>query len=177
MFCKKCGKALNNWDLVCPNCREKVESTNNIVVENNLNDNKNNAINSIDNIKKILNNKAVYILFEINMILLVIGVVISLFKPYFSSSGGSGWFIIIFPVAASMLACPQAIGVILSRINIKRKSYKMLFFIFLFSIISLVTTIYSLEVGNNGILFWICIVLNIFLCVIILLKLILKIKE
>lgn len=176
MFCRNCGNKLDSGVKFCSRCG----SQNEIQVVQQISNN-----NNVDSLKDknsnfLLSNIIVFLLFIANMCLLFLGIIISLFKSLMDSSVASGFFLLIIPVVAVMFVIPQFIGIILSGINLKIKNYIMLIFIFIVSVISLITTISSHSssfADNNGILFWICLISSIALCIIVLLKLILKIKK
>jgi len=176
MFCRNCGNKLDSGVKFCSRCG----SQNEIQVVQQISNN-----NNVDSLKDknsnfLLSNIIVFLLFIANMCLLFLGIIISLFKSLMDSSVASGFFLLIIPVVAVMFVIPQFIGIILSGINLKIKNYIMLIFIFIVSVISLITTISSHSssfADNNGILFWICLISSIALCILVLLKLILKIKK
>ena len=179
MFCRNCGNKLDSGVKFCSRCGTKNE----IQIVQQMSNNKKNNVDSLkdnNNPNFLLSNIIVFLLFIANMCLLFLGIIISLFKSLMESSVASGWFLIIIPVVAVMFVIPQFIGIILSGINLKIKNYIMLIFIFIVSVISLITTISSHSssfADNNGILFWICLISSVALCIIILLKLIFKIKK
>lgn len=176
MFCRNCGNKLDSGVKFCSRCG----SQNEIQVVQQISNNNNVDSLKDENSNFLLSNIIVFLLFIANMCLLFLGIIISLFKSLMDSSVASGFFLLIIPVVAVMFVIPQFIGIILSGINLKIKNYIMLIFIFIVSVISLITTISSHSssfADNNGILFWICLISSIALCIIILLKLILKIKK
>lgn len=123
----------------------------------------------------ILSNRIVSFIFLFNMILIFVGTYNGMCVLLGNSY--NGFAIIIIPILASMYSTPSYIGLILSSINERKKSYIMLIFVFIFSLLSIFTTICSYSnAGNTELLFWICLACNIVLSIIILLKLILKIK-
>ena len=158
MFCKNCGNKSTENNLFCNHCGTKREP---------------------QKFKPSLGNLIIFWGFISNMLLVLAAIFIGVFKSL-DSSGGSGFFLIIIPFMPIIIVLtqllPQLIGVILSRINLKKNNYIMLVFIFIASIISLVLTLeYSFSYsGISGILFWIGLILNIILCIITLLKLIFK---
>lgn len=179
MFCRNCGNKLDSGVKFCSRCGTKNEIQ---IVQQMLNNKKDNVDSLKDNNPSfLLSNIIVLLLFIASMCLLFLGTVISLFKLLMDSSdssGASGWFLIMLPVGAVMFVIPQYIGVILSVINLKIKNYKMLIFIFIASVFSILSTIFSYVFSdNNKILFWLCLIASIGLSIIVLLKLIFKIKK
>lgn len=181
MFCKNCGNKLNDNDNFCSVCGTKVENGNNIVGENSFNQNiQNSTISNIKSNNFLLSNKAVLWLFSVNTLLLFFGIINGWYNLLMDSDVASGFFIFVSFIIAFIFIIPHSIGYILSTINLKIKNYVMLIFIFIVSVLSLFTTIASYSpsmANNNGILFWICLILSVALCIIVLFKLILKIKE
>lgn len=177
--------------MFCSVCGTKVENGNNIVVENSFNQNIQNSTisniksNNVDSLKDnisnfLLSNKAVLWQFSVNTLLLFLGIINGWYNLIMDSGVASGFFIFAAFIIAYIFVIPHCFGYILSTINLKIKNYVMLIFIFIVSVFSLFTTIASYSpslTNNNGILFWICLILSVALCIIVLFKLILKIKE
>lgn len=179
MYCKNCGNKLNTDDKFCINCgvaKDNIKENERIINDGNLQN-----IKKEGNNKKnwLLSNLAVFIVSLVNILVLLVIFMVDIIKST-DSSGGSGFFLILIPfmpiiVLVSVLL-PQLVGLILSGINLKIKKYKMLIFIFIASVISLLM-VNELFYNNYNILFWFCFSLNIILSIIILLKLIFKIDK
>ena len=83
---------------------------------------------------KILDNKSVYNMFCYNTALFGLAIIINLVK-YANSADGSvgGWIIILLPIIISMFLFPQAVGQIISRINISKNKYSLTIIEFILS--------------------------------------------
>lgn len=174
MFCKSCGNKLNQNDSFCSSCGNKIEKINN-----------NQSIDTQINIKEektnfFLSNLFVFQMYMLTMVLLFIEIIVAYFKSLANSSAASGFFLLIIPFIAAMYVIPHCIGTILGAINLKVKKYGMIIAMFIFSIISILMTIGTYDksnVGNNGFMFWVSLILSIVLNIVLLLKLILKNKK
>ena len=119
-------------------------------------------------------------MFNLTMVLLFFEIIVAFIKSLSESSVASGFFLLIIPFIAAMCTIPQCIGTILSGINLKIKKYGIIVAMFIFSLISIFITIKTYDksfVGNNGIMFWISLILSVVLSIVLLMKLILKNKQ
>lgn len=172
MYCKNCGNKLNDNAVFCSKCGVKNEAD---VIQQSISNNKNSVANF--KINFLLSNTTVLKMFNLNMLLLSLAVFSAILRSVedsqLDSQASSGWTLIFSPVIISICVFPHLIGAYLSTINLKRKSYTLLIFIFIISIICLIIVFTGpLDVHNH--IWWICLISSIILCMLILLKLILK---
>lgn len=170
MFCRNCGNQLKESDLFCNQCGMKQE------VQSEQSKDVNNVAPSYDDKKSNfwLSNLFVFIMFLINAILTAVNVVVAGIKSLIDANIGNGLLLIVLPVIVVFYIIPHIIGIILSLINIKQKNKLLLIFTFIASLFSVISVIAAY---NVGITFVICLISNIALSIITLIKLSSKIYE
>lgn len=134
MYCNKCGSSISKNDKFCNCCGEKI------------------ILNTLE--KKydagILNDYNIFKMFVWNLLLLVATLVISLIHLASDADESvGGWVIILMPFIIPVFIIPDCIGIVASKINIKKKSRGLLMFSFFISCFSLILIILSIKAGFN----------------------------
>jgi len=134
--------------------------------------------------KFIFKNGTILCLFILSIILLFVGQCSTLISSAVntSESGGSGFFIVLIPIIAIMsiflYIIPQIVGIITSIINIKKKNSILSVILFVIALISLLMTIFaSSSLNISGVMFALCVIGNVVLSVIALIKSIIEVKK
>ena len=132
----------------------------------------------------IVKNVTILLLFILSVVLLFVAQCSTLISSAIGTSetGGSGFFIILVPIIAIMsiflYIIPQFIGIILSIANMKKKNSLLSIFIFIIALISLLMTIFaSSSLNISGGMFALCVIGNVALSIITLIKSIIEIKK
>ncbi len=161
MFCNNCGKELSENEIYCNKCGTKVnnKSTNNAKVK----------------YKFILSNWIVFVLFIIEVILLIVAVFDEFINIMSEMPASNGLMILAVPVIAIPFCIPQFAGATLSAINIAVRKHILVIISFVLSLISVVSIMLShTMIPITGIWYSINLILSIVLSVILLVKVIKK---